>query len=81
MMTTRLAAAFAAGAMAIGMLVGAAGTVLVHDATRPVMGMADMAEMHAMMNGMGGPMMDGSMGTGAPMGPSQHEAHHGGSNR
>jgi hypothetical protein len=77
-MTTRLAAAVAAGTLAVGILVGAAGTVLVHDATRPTMGMGDMAQMHQMMSGMGGSMMDGSM-MGAPdasMDPAEHESHH-----
>ena len=34
-MTTKLAGALVAGALAVGIMVGAAGTVLVHDATRP----------------------------------------------
>ncbi|HEX6140985.1 MAG TPA: hypothetical protein VF013_11080 [Candidatus Limnocylindria bacterium] len=77
-MTTKLAAALAAAALAVGILVGAAGTVLVHDATRPTMGMAGMAGMHQMMNGGTGPMMDGPMGPGASMDPSLHRSHHGG---
>lgn len=80
-MTTRLAATFAAVALTVGILVGAAGTVLIHDATRPATGMGDMAVMRSMMSGMDGSMMDGSLGPGSPMDPAQHEAHHGGSDR
>lgn len=83
-MTTRLVAAFAAFALTVGILVGAAGTVLIHDSTRPEMGMGDMAGMHQMMSGipggmMKGSMMDGPMGPGSFMDPAQHEAHHAGS--
>ena len=76
-MTTKLAAAFAAGALAVGILVGAAGTVVVHDAARPALAMGDMAQMHEMMSGMDGSMMDGSMPS-ASMDPADHAAHHGG---
>lgn len=80
-MTTRLAAGFAAAALTVGILVGATGTVLIHDATRPAMGMDDMTVMHSMMSAMGSSMMGGSMGPGSSMDPAQHEAHHGGTNR
>jgi hypothetical protein len=80
-MTTRLAAAFAAVALTVGILVGAAGTILVRDVAHPAMDMADMAAMHSMMTSIDGSMMDGSMGTGSSMDPAQHEAHHGGSAR
>lgn len=81
MMITKLAAAFAAVALTVGILVGAAGTVLVHDAPHSPMGTTDMTAMHAMMSGMGSSMMDGSMGSGASIDPGQHEAHHAGSDR
>lgn len=77
-MTTKLAAALAAAALAVGILVGAAGSVLVHDATRPTIDMAGMAGMHQVMGGTTGPMMDGPMGPGASMDPALHRAHHGG---
>ena len=74
-MPTKVAAAFAAVDLTIGILVGAAGTILVHDATRTPGGMGDMGAMHEMMGGMRGPMMDG------PTDASLHEAHHRGSDR
>jgi hypothetical protein len=74
-MTTKLAAAFAAGALTVGILVGAAGTVLVHDATGADMRMGDMAGRHEMMSGMAGSMMDGSMPS-ASMDPAEHGSHH-----
>jgi hypothetical protein len=74
-MTTKLASAFAAVALTVGILVGAAGTVLVHDATRTPMGMTDARAMHQMMGGMGGSLMNG------PTDASQHEVHHPGSDR
>lgn len=74
-MTTKVASAFAAVALTIGILVGAAGTILIHDATRTPMGMTDMTAMHEMMSGMGGPMMGG------PTDADQHSAHHPGSDR
>jgi hypothetical protein len=73
-MTTRLTGALAAGALAVGILVGAAGTVLVHDATRPTMGMGDMAQMGQMMDMMGGSMMGG-------VDPADHARHHAGPDR
>ena len=77
-MTNKFPGAWAAGALTVGILVGAAGTVLVQDATRPAMGMGDMTQMMEMM---GGGVMDGAMnGTmtdGTPVGPAEHESHHG----
>jgi hypothetical protein len=67
-MTKKFASALAAGALAVGIVVGAAGTVVVHDATRPAMGMGDMTQM------MG--MMDGGMMRGTPVGPALHDSHH-----
>ena len=83
-MTTRIGAAVAAGFLAIGILVGAAGTIVVRDATTPefdahmggmagmmsMMGAGDVAGMMSMM-GAGFPMPpDGSME------PGEHESHH-----
>lgn len=72
-MTSKLAAAFAAGALAVGILVGAAGTLVVQGSSRTQMGMADMAAMHEMMSSMGGSMMGGQIDE------TQHDAHHPGS--
>lgn len=76
-MSTKLNGALVGGALALGILVGAAGTVLVHDATRPTMSMADATEMTRMMELMGGDMMGGDM----MGGEADHEAHHPGTER
>jgi hypothetical protein len=75
-MTKRLAGVVAAGVLAVGILVGAAGTVLVHDATGPMMDagdMGDMGDMHQMMELMG----DSEMPMEATD-PAEHERHHAG---
>ena len=79
-MTTRIGAAVAAGFFAIGLLVGAAGTIVVRDATTT--DPADhMGAMTGMMSMMGAGNMPGMMG-GSPMTPSasmrpaDHESHH-----
>jgi hypothetical protein len=75
MMTTKIGAAIAAGFLATGILVGAAGTIVIREATASDH-MADMAGMSAM-----GSMMS-MMGAGSPMGPNasmtpdQHASHH-----
>ena len=74
-MKTGIAAALAGGSLALGILIGAAGAVVVREATVPTMGMpAQMAAMHAMhqtMDGqMGGGMMDPSSGM------QLHRQHH-----
>ncbi len=83
-MTTRFGAAIAAGFLAIGILVGAAGTIVIRDATTPEH-MADMRGMMSMMGPDGMTQMMGSdmpMGPGASMGPDasmspqEHESHH-----
>ena len=63
MITTRIAAAFAAGALAVGILAGSAGTIVLRDATAPqtVDWTAQMSQMGSMMAGGGG-MMSGSGG-------------------
>ncbi len=63
MITTRIAAVFAAGALAVGILAGSAGTIVLRDATAPqsVDVAAHMSQMGSMMNGSGG-MMNGSGG-------------------
>lgn len=72
-MTTKLAGALAAGALAIGILLGAAGGVLVRDTTGPAMGMGDMGQMHQMMSSM---MGDADMGPAGSMEPADHAQHH-----
>lgn len=60
-MTTRMGAALAAGVLAVGILVGAAGTVLVGEATGSTW-RANAAGSMPMMGGgsmMSGPMMSG----------------------
>ena len=66
MTTTRIAAAFAAGGLAVGIVAGSAGTILLREATSPNAGdstahMSQMGSMMSMMNGSGG-MMNGSGG-------------------
>lgn len=80
-MTTKLTAALAAAALATGILLGAAGTVLIRDVTHAPMGMADMVAMHGMMVGTGDMKMDAMMEPGAPIDPPRHELHHPGPNR
>jgi hypothetical protein len=70
-MTNRLAAAVAAGKLAVGLLIGAAGAVLVGTATSPNTGgyITQMTDMHEAMSGMmggqmGSGMMGGQMGSG-----------------
>lgn len=91
-MTPRFGAAIAAGFLAVGTLVGAAGTIVVRDATTPDVGdhMRDMPAMMSMMgsDGMSGmmgsdgmmggsPMSPGaSMAPNAPMTPDEHGSHH-----
>jgi predicted phage tail protein len=85
-MTRRLTAAIAAGALAVGILIGAAGAVVVGNATADTaldrhyelmgstMDMMGSSGMGSMMDMMGGSMMSGA----DEMGPNseQHEAHH-----
>jgi hypothetical protein len=63
--TNRLAAAIAAGTLAVGLLTGAAGAVLIGSANSPDNGgyTAQMTEMHEAMGGiMGGQIGPGMMG-------------------
>ena len=90
-MTTRSTARIVAGALTVGLLTGAAGAIVVHNATADgaldrhyeqmgaMMEMTGGADMGAMMEMMGGPMMSEP----AEMGPgsSQHDAHHPNANR
>jgi hypothetical protein len=68
MISIRLAGALAAGALAIGILVGSAGTIAIGDAARSdaVDANAHMGQMAAMMSMMGGGpgMMTGQHGMG-----------------
>ena len=86
-MTTRLVGGLAVMTLALGILIGAAGVIVIREAadprTDPVAGMADqMGGMQSMMGMMGGSMMGGSMmggpGTGDPgMAPGPlHDLHH-----
>ena len=85
MIPTRIAAALAAGALAVGILAGSAGTIVLRDATsaQPVDWTAHMSQIGGMMNGAGGMMngaggmMNGPNGTGpaasaTPNGMQQH---------
>jgi hypothetical protein len=89
MITTRIAAACAAGALAVGILAGSAGTIMLRDATAPeaVGWTAHMSQMGSMMSVMagGGGMMSGSggmmngqngMGLAAPVMPDWMQQHH-----
>jgi len=83
-MTTRIGAAIAAGFLAVGVLLGAAGTVVVRDGTTTdmtdhmrsmsgTMSAGSMGNMAGMMSMMGGASM---MGPNASMSPGDHESHH-----
>lgn len=63
MIATRIAATFAAGALAVGILTGSAGTIVLRDATATQSNdvTAHMSQMGSMMNGAGG-MMTGAGG-------------------
>jgi hypothetical protein len=73
-MNKQLAAAIAAGTLALGLLVGAAGATVVGNATTSARDdfLGQMTQMHASMNGMMGSGMMGSgmMGSGM-MGPQR----------
>jgi hypothetical protein len=74
MITNRIAATIAAAALGGGVLLGAAGAVVVRDAANPWTGTAAEAHM-SQMNGAA--MMNGAgMMTGAGMTPAQHGLHH-----
>jgi hypothetical protein len=91
-MTTRIAAGLVTASLAVGILVGAAGTIVVREAGAPRLGtMTDMAGAMGAMGGTGGTasMMDmmggGMMGgpAGNPDGPAPrmspgpwHDLHH-----
>jgi hypothetical protein len=72
-MTTRVLGGLLAAAVAVGILVGAAGTIVIRDATRPSAAFADgmvdhMDDVGAPMSMMGTSMMGTSMmGEGWPM--------------
>lgn len=80
-MTRRLTAAIAAGALAVGILTGAAGAVVVGNATTNAALDRHSEQMGSMMGMMGssgmGSMM-GMMGGPSGMGPNSglHQAHH-----
>lgn len=72
-MNKQLAAAIAAGTLALGLLVGAAGAAVVGNATTNDQGdyLGQMTQMHASMSGMMGSGMMGGQGSQMP-GYSQH---------
>ncbi|MEX2182900.1 MAG: hypothetical protein WEC14_00490 [Chloroflexota bacterium] len=84
-MTPRLVGGIAVTTLAIGVLIGAAGTVVVRDATTTDLArhlgdmtasagsMGSMAGMAGMMSMMGG---GSPMGPNALMTPGDHESHH-----
>lgn len=66
MINRRIAAAFAAGTLAVGILVGSAGTIVLRDATAPqaLTWSTQMTQAGSMVSMMGGAgMMGGSAGT------------------
>jgi len=87
-MSKRIVAALGAATLTVGILIGAAGAVLVGNATTPD-GMGMNGTMGQMMNTAGGSMMGGSMMGGSMMGGSMmggadfddmaewHAQHHG----
>lgn len=82
MITTRIVAALAAGALAVGILAGSAGTIVLREATNPntvdlTAQMSQMGSMMSMMSGFGG-MMSGQTGMGpaASRMPGSMQQHH-----
>lgn len=81
-MTTRLVGGLAAMTLALGILIGAAGVIVIREAadplTDPVAAMADqMGGMQSMMGMMGGSMMGGPGMGGPGMAPGPlHDLHH-----
>jgi len=83
-MTRKLVAGIAAGAFALGILTGSAGTIVVGNTTTPNADLAVMADhmadngmssMMSMMSMMSGSMM-GPDASSMPMDPGDHNAHH-----
>jgi hypothetical protein len=85
-MTKRLTGVLLAGALAIGVLTGAAGTLLINETASAGAGaemmadmpaMAGMEQMHQMM-----PMANGAQpGAAASVKPSDHAVHHDGADQ
>lgn len=67
-MTPRLVGGIAVGMLAVGILTGAAGAIVVRDATSPDADIAAVMASHMGGAGMGS-MMSGSMMSGSMMGP------------
>ena len=77
-MTRKMTGLIAAGSLAIGIAVGAAGTTVARDDAAPDMAdhMRGMASMMSMM-GAGSPMTpNASMAPDASMSPQDHGSHH-----
>lgn len=89
MITTRIASAIAAGALALGLFTGAAATFIVRDATAPQADFHSIMSEHMFSQGMGSMMSGSMMGPDSSFGPgmmdvpgastmpgNQHEQHH-----
>lgn len=74
MITTRIAATLAGCALAVGILVGAAGMIVLRDATAPQTGFTAMAELMSSQGMSSMIMMNGSGASSMPGG--QHDQHH-----
>lgn len=88
-MTMRRVGAIAAGAFAVGILSGTAGTIVGHDAATPRGDLAALMADHMAGYDMSAMLSGSMMGAGSPFGPgmmrgpaasfmpgSQHELHH-----
>jgi hypothetical protein len=77
-MNTRLTAAIAAGALAIGVLTGAAGSIVIGNAIGNDSAARQHEQMGSMMEMMAGADMGSMMGGSDAMGPGPgaHDAHH-----
>ena len=71
-MSNRIVAGVAGVALALGIVVGAAGAIVVQDRTTP-----GTPIMNGMPAGMGGSMMGGSMMGGSMMGAGMHDRYRG----
>lgn len=88
-MTPRLVGGIAAATLALGILTGAAGTIVAHDATTSRSDFAAVMADHMNDQGMGSMMSGSMMGPGSSFGPgmmggpaassmpgNQHDLHH-----
>lgn len=81
-MTSRFVGGIAVAMLAVGVLTGAAGTIVVRDATSPEANLAAVMTDHMSGAGMGSMMSSSMMAGGSMMGaepsisPQDHQAHH-----